>query len=327
MDKLTNKEVYENIVNSMPEGMRAKMPSYEKAIEMQLINIDMNDFIQTLTNKIGKMLYIEQHFNNPYDRFYYGEMPFGYNVEQLFSENQIVNELIENSLDLFNSSLPNLKGIVSNNQLVKSCKINISYQRLKSAFYSENGLINLINNILENVRTSMAKKKYDEVEKVLNKFPTGVDTNSNQLNFKQPVKVIQSQNIVKDIIKTIEDFTIPSTEFNPSKYENQCLKDDILVLVKSDTYAELMSNANKLLLNDYNIISVKSLPTEYTNLSSNTPITTKAVILDKRILPILISYNTIDVIENPNKLELEYYYVECFNLPINTFSNYTIISE
>ena len=45
-----------------------------------------NAFINTLTNRIGKSLFFDKVFNNPYKMFHKGMLPFGKSVEQLFVE-------------------------------------------------------------------------------------------------------------------------------------------------------------------------------------------------------------------------------------------------
>lgn len=334
MEKMTNEQIYNQVLEDMPAGMRGSYPSYAEAKTLNFVNLNLNDFIQTLSNKIGKMLYITQHFSNPYDSLIEGDMPYGYSVEQLFMENSTVKSLLENidedetgGQHIFNSSLPTLNGIVSNHQLIKKSKLSISQQRLKSAFYNEYGLEALINQTLETLRVSLNKDKYDETEKLLNNFAKGVDYKGEKLNFKQKPYIIETTNTIKGIIEMVENFTLHDTKHNPSKVDTQCLKSDIVIFVTPSVYGQIMASANWLFYGGYEIHSVKTIPNQVTNLSTLDTINSQAVVMDRRLLPMLLQYSGIEVVENPNSLELEYYYYECYNLPINTFSNYGIVTR
>ena len=135
MEKLTNKEIYDKLISTMPKDLGNSFPSYEEALRLNLINIDMNSFIETICNKIGKMLYIEQHFSNPFNELFYGEMPFGYSIEELFLEDSTVQSLLDgDEKEVFNSSLPRLNGLVANSRFDKKVKMALIVERLKSAF-------------------------------------------------------------------------------------------------------------------------------------------------------------------------------------------------
>lgn len=328
MDKLTNKELYDMLIKSMPSELGKSFPSYEEALSLNLVNINMNAFIDTLTNKIGKMLYIEQHFNNPFDILYAGEMPYGYSIEQLFLEDTEIVGILDKADEVFNSSLPRLKGIVSNSKLSKKAKVSISHERLKSAFVKEFGLYTLITSMLGNLKTSVSKDKFKEVEKTLSNFAKGLDYNEEKLNFKQkPCVIKKGNNLIETILETVEEFTLPNDKYNPCKTNTQCLKSDIVIFVKPNVYASLLSTYSGLLDGFYSIKSVKNLPNEVTNLTTNDSVEPLALIMDKRLIPIMLDYNGVEKIEDPSSLTINHYYYEVYDLPVNTFSNFAIISE
>lgn len=329
MEKLTNKEIYDKLISTMPKDLGNSFPSYEEALRLNLINIDMNSFIETICNKIGKMLYIEQHFSNPFNELFYGEMPFGYSIEELFLEDSTVQSLLEgNEKEVFNSSLPRLNGLVANSRFDKKVKMSISVERLKSAFLKEFGLYDLISKMLSNLKTSMSKDKYKEIERALKEFSKGLDYNGENLNFKQvPYKEVASSNLIESIVKIVEEFTLPSDKYNPSKFNTQCLKSDIIIFVETEIYAKLVSTDSILLRGEYNIKSISNLPTDITNLSTNDTINPVALIMDKRLMPIMLNYNGLDRIDDPNSLTTNYYYYENYSLPVNTFSNFAILTS
>lgn len=329
MEKLTNKEIYDKLISTMPKDLGNSFPSYEEALRLNLINIDMNSFIETICNKIGKMLYIEQHFSNPFNELFYGEMPFGYSIEELFLEDSTVQSLLDgDEKEVFNSSLPRLNGLVANSRFDKKVKMTLSAERLKSAFLKEFGLYDLISKMLSNLKTSMSKDKYKEIEKALKEFVKGLDSNGENLNFKQaPYKEVVSSNLIESIVKIVEEFTLPSDKYNPSKFNTQCLKSDIIIFVKSEIYAKLVSSDSILLRGEYNIKSISDLPTDITNLSTNDTINPVALIMDKRLMPIMLNYNGLDRIDDPNSLTTNYYYYENYSLPVNTFSNFAILTS
>lgn len=329
MEKLTNKEIYDKLISTMPKDLGNSFPSYEEALRLNLINIDMNSFIESIFNKIGKMLYIEQHFSNPFNELFYGEMPFGYSIEELFLEDSTVQSLLEgDENEVFNSSLPRLNGLVANSRFDKKVKMTLSVERLKSAFLKEFGLYDLISKMLSNLKTSMSKDKYKEIEKALKEFAKGLDSNGENLNFNQaPYKEVASSNLIESIVKIVEEFTLPSTKYNTSKFDTQCLKSDIIIFAKPEIYAKLVSTDSILLRGEYNIKSISNLPTDITNLSTNDTINPVALIMDKRLMPIMLNYNGLDRIDDPNSLTTNYYYYENYSLPVNTFSNFAILTS
>lgn len=329
MKKLTNKEIYDKLISTMPKDLGNSFPSYEEALRLNLINIDMNSFIESICNKIGKMLYIEQHFSNPFNDLFYGEMPFGYSIEELFLEDSTVQSLLEgDENEVFNSSLPRLNGLVANSRFDKKVKMTLSVERLKSAFLKEFGLYDLISKMLSNLKTSMSKDKYKEIEKALKEFTKRLDSNGENLNFKQaPYKEVASSNLIESIVKIVEEFTLPSDKYNPSKFNTQCLKSDIIIFVETEIYAKLVSTNSILLRDEYNIKSISDLPTVITNLVSNDTVKPIALIMDKRLMPIMLNYNGLDRIDDPNSLTTNYYYYENYSLPVNTFSNFAILTS
>lgn len=328
----SNKDFYNELIEDMPSGMRENFPSYDTLIQNRLSGINMNDFIQTLCNKIGKMMYFEQRFYNPYEVLFAGSLPYGYSVEELFMESPLVIDLLENFEgandefeSLYNTSSPKFHGLISNIQLIKKSKISISEKRVKSAFYNEGGLQRLLQTIISELRTTLAKEKYREFGVTLEHLALGVDYNNEQLQMKQPVSVLKVTNLVNDILKTIKDFTLTSDKFNMSKVSTQCTESDIVVYTTSENYSLIMNNYNAISSGRYDIRVVDNLPSEYNNGSGKTTIVTEAIVMDKRTIPALNNYDGTQVIENPNTLELDYFYYECFNLPVNTFSNFCLL--
>lgn len=332
---MTNEQIYNEILSEIPEGMRDNFPQFSSLNSDTIRNIKTDLFIDTLIRKIGKMLYLEQKFDNPYEILYREDrMPYGYSVEELFMESPVVIDLVENFEtssdeidDLFNTELPKVQDFVSTAQLIKKCKVSVSEKRLRTAFYSEGGLYRLLTTLMREIRTALDKEKYREIEVTLSNFAEGEDYNGTKLVLKQGIKCIKKTELVKDIIKTIESFRITSNEFNPSKVETQSTLDDIIVFVTPDTYSEIMRDYTILNTYKYNIRCVKSLPKCYNNGSGTADVTTRAMILDKNVLPVLVNYDGVETFVDPNKLETQYFYYECFNLPVNTFSNFALIVD
>ena len=100
-----------------------------------------NDFINTLTNRIGRQMFFDKVFNNPFKMLHKGELPYGKSIEQLFVEmaeekgfNEHFTGSNSNEGDLIGIVAPKVKPDYISQNFAYKFKTSISDLQLKGAF-------------------------------------------------------------------------------------------------------------------------------------------------------------------------------------------------
>lgn len=120
-----------------------------------------NQFINTLVNRIAFVRMTSAIFNNPYSMLKKGKIEFGESVEEIFVS---IVKAIEYSADKakdreFKRTLPDVHSTFHTMNWRVMYPITIQDEDLRMAFLNENGIVELVGKIVEQVYTSA---EYDE---------------------------------------------------------------------------------------------------------------------------------------------------------------------
>lgn len=191
--KVNNKELLETIADNSNAELRNLMPKKDVVVEgvrQQAYNFSetgaevyaileeyptaKNEFINTLTNKIGKTLFFNKVFNNPLKMLHRGRLPYGKTIEEMFvkeAEQKGFNEHFNGSKsaegDLIRASKPSVDvEYISQNYQYKF-KTSISDDMLAGAFTSAFGLNELLINIVEQLYSTVESSEYEDMKLIL----------------------------------------------------------------------------------------------------------------------------------------------------------------
>lgn len=289
-----------------------------------------NEFINVLTNQIGKQIYLNQVYKNPFSFMNCGELPFGKSIEMVFvdlikaknfnenfgSENTKVGSLLSKE-DM--SDIVHVSYFTENYR--HKYKITISDEQLKGAFRDSNGLQNLINMILITPINSKELDQYLLCKQALCNAEIQSETLTGYTELDENK---QAKLLTKKVRTYVEKFKFMTDNFNAGEVHTFTRPEDIVVFVTPETKALLDV---ELLASSFNMDKAKLIARiitidNFTKLKTSTnggkgtgeqgdveeDSKCLAIVCDKKLIQCYGTLNTSESIRNPENLETNTFY-------------------
>lgn len=335
MAKITNKDMLNSIRSTMSAESQEILPlatgdnSLEIYATLENYPTAKNEFINTLTNRIGKQMFFDKLFNNPFKMFHKGMLPFGKSVEQLFvemAEEKGFNEHFTGSStsegDLIGLVKPSVKVDYITQNFEYKFKTSISDLQLQGAFTSEYGLSELITRAVNSLLSSSQYAEFRDMKKVIYnpvKDSTGGSTIGTGLVQQIEADTIKSTAIVPlgasftpQVLATkIREYasvlTFPSKKYNLAGVNAWSQKEDLVLLTTAEQQAKLDVNVLAMAFNvslaDVNVRTV--IIDDLGTLTDGKKIV--AMLVDKDIIQCYDTINTTNTFYNPERLATNYF--------------------
>lgn len=335
-NKVTNKDMINSIRSTMSAESQNVMPlaTDDNAIEvyatLENYPTAKNEFINTLTNRIGKQMFFDKVFNNPLKMLHKGMLPFGKSIEQLFvemAEQKGFNEHFSGSTsaeaDLIGLVKPSVKVDYITQNFEYKFKTSISDLQLKGAFTTEYGLSELITRAVNSLLYSSQHSEFIDMKKILTQASEGSSGGSSigkgliQQIYDDPIKSTAmiplganytSQDLAIKVREYSSILTFPSTKFNLAGVMTWSNKEDLVLFTTPEHQAKLDVNVLAMAFNvssaDVNVrtIIIDDLGTIGTG--SNKVV---AVLADKDCIQAYDTINTTNTFYNPERLATNYF--------------------
>ena len=289
-----------------------------------------NEFINVLTNQIGKQIYLNQVYKNPFNFMNCGQLPFGKSIEMVFVDLIKSKNFNEN----FGSENTKVGSLLSKEDIsykVKvsyftenyrhKYKITISDEQLKGAFRSADGLQNLINMILI---TPINSKEFDQYLLCKQALCNAEIQSETITGYVEMDEVKQAKALTKKVRTYVEKFKFMSDNSNAGSVHTFTRPEDIVVFVTPETKALLDV---ELLASSFNMDKAK-LIARIVTIDSFTKLKTSttggkgtgeagdveeddkclAIVCDKKLIQNYGTLNTSESIRNPESLETNSFY-------------------
>lgn len=247
-----------------------------------------NEFINSLTNKVVKTLVFNRNYENKLKRFHKGVLEFGSSIEQIFvrqaevknwGEHFTGSDSVEGDLIRKQESTVYVN-YVSKNYEYKT-KVSISEQQLQTAFNNQQGLSQLVNELVVSATKALEVQEYKDMRDILINYPKALDYKGEALTSKTVNGTVISKDDIpvvsvgssepKAILKTLrrlaEDVQFLTNEFNASGVETSCDPSDLVFITNSTTKAEIDVDALASIFNldkaesKFSTIVIDKLPT------------------------------------------------------------------
>lgn len=289
-----------------------------------------NEFITVLTNQIGKQIYLNQVYKNPFNFMNCGALPFGKSIEMVFVDLIKAKNFNEN-FGQGNTKVGSLLEKEDMSDKVKvsyftenyrhKYKITISDEQLKGAFRDQNGLQNLINMILV---TPINSKEFDQYLLCKQALCNAVIQSETISGYATMDENKQAKVLTKKVRTYVEKFKFMSDQFNTGGVHTFTRPEDVVVFVTPETKAlldvELLASSfnmdkAKLMARIVTIDSFSKLKTEtsdgkgtgqYGDVEEDGKCL--AVVSDKKLIQNYGTLNTSESIRNPEDLETNTFY-------------------
>lgn len=238
----------EDYQNRIPEATRNNLKDIQTTVMTYAIN--KNEFIDTLLNKVVKTMITSKYYENPFKFFKKGSIPFGRTLENVFVDIIKAKSFEEKFGDgseagsLLGKEVANVKAEYYSENYRHKYKVSISDERLKSAFFTENGLQDLTNAIVNSALTSAENDEYLLIKSLI---CGGQFTEVEIANFDTLTEEEQAKKITKLAKTYINKFRFLSKNYNKQQVSTYSLASDCVILVTPETKAmidvDLLSTA------------------------------------------------------------------------------------
>lgn len=335
MAKITNKDMLNSIKATMSAESQEIMPmatgdnSIEIYATLENYPTVKNEFINTLTNRIGKQMFFDKLFNNPFKMLHKGMLPFGKSIEQLFvemAEEKGFNEHFTGSStsegDLIGLVKPSVKVDYITQNFEYKFKTSISDLQLKGAFTSEYGLSELITRAVNSLLSSSQYAEFRDMKKILTN--SVVDSSKGSTIGTGLIQQIYADTIKdtaiiplgesytpQDLAVKVREYssimTFPSKKFNLAGVNAWSQKEDLVLFTTPEQQAKLDVNVLAMAFNvslaDVNVrtIIVDDLGTTQGSQK------VVAVLADKDVIQAYDTINTTNTFYNPERLATNYF--------------------
>lgn len=267
------------IRNEASRGYQESIPSAKNTYDsrQQVMNAILeggyrNEFLEALYNRIGKVILMNQTFNQPWGVFKKGILEYGEVIEQIFVD--IAKPMIYNPAraesELYKREIPDVKTMFYVINFRNFYKQTVQEYSLKQAFLTETGLYDLVASII----TAMVNGAIAD-EFMAMKYVLGRAILDGKL---KPVTIstVQRDNY-EDIVSTIKgvsnDWTFPTSDYNSLGITRQVKKEDqylistsrfdsvisVSVLAKAFNMSEAEFNGKDILVDGFGKFDLKRL--------------------------------------------------------------------
>lgn len=247
---LTKTNVSVDVLNRIRESASV---NYQTAVPIATANADVirgigaiimdspnlqNEFLDTLINRIGKVVIKTRLFENPL-QFSKGELQYGESVEEVF-----VNLIEANQYDaqkgeseVWKRAFPSVRSQyhVLNSEIFY--KTSVSRRELDKAFLSGEGVANLVEAIIQKMYVSAAYDEFLMVKYIIAKAALDGTTAI------YPVAAVTDEASARQLLKAIKitsnNFEILSKDYNTAGVYNSSSKDDQYVIISNENDGNL----------------------------------------------------------------------------------------
>ena len=274
-----------------------------------------NAFINTLTNRVGKSMFFDKVFKNPYKMLHRGMLEYGKSIEQLFTEmaeKKGFNEHFTGSTteegDLIKAVKPSVKVDYITQNFEYKFKTSLSDQQLRGAFQNPYGLQSLLNHVVDSLASSVDYAEYVDIKGLIQSLAQDYVTGG-FLTYPASGNY-QIKDLAKRIRADVEHFGFPVT-MNLAGVLNWCKKEDLVIFttpeIKAELDVELLATAFNMDKTDFNlrVITVQSFDkVTCADGKKRTPI---LFLADKDLIQVYDTVNTTSTFYNPERLTTNYF--------------------
>ena len=247
---LTKTNVSVDVLNRIRESASV---NYQTAVPIATANADVirgigaiimdspnlqNEFLDTLINRIGKVVIKTRLFENPL-QFSKGELAYGESIEEVF-----VNLIEANQYDaqkgeseVWKRAFPSVRSQyhVLNSEIFY--KTSVSRRELDKAFLSGEGVANLVEAIIQKMYVSAAYDEFLMVKFIIAKAALDGSTAI------YPVSAVTDEASARQLLKAIKitsnNFEILSKDYNTAGVYNSSAKEDQYLIIDNENDGNL----------------------------------------------------------------------------------------
>lgn len=197
-----------------------------------------NEFLSALVNRIGRVILSSKMYENPWSAFKRGMLDYGETTEEIFTNIakpfQYDPDVAENKV--FKRVIPDVRTAFHTMNYQKFYKVTVTQEQLRQAFLSEDGVSQLIADIVNSLYTAA---NYDEFQvmkyllfkNILNSrlYPVTIDT----------VSTANMKSIIADVKSMSNKLEFMSDKYNVAGVKTHSKKNEQYILIDADFQAKM----------------------------------------------------------------------------------------
>lgn len=287
---------------------------------LQLNQTTLNEFINSLVDRIGLVVMKQVTLNNPLKKFKKGAMPLGKTIEEIFvdltSEYRYDPEEAEEKV--FGRVIPNVKTMFHQRNRQGYYKQTIQDESLQSAFISWDDFGRFVSQIINAIYNSAELDEYKYMKLIVdNYFAKG---QFKVISITDPTSSTTStKEFVKKLRAVAEKMTLPfgSRDYNALAVHTRSEMNDLHLLISAEIKAEMDI---EVLASAFNMSKVEFLG-NITVIDDFASQGLEAVLVDKDWYMVYDTLQKMETIRNPQGLYWNYYYHIWQVLSASRFTN------
>lgn len=206
-----------------------------------------NEFISTLVNRIGLVIFKNMSYTNPLKIFKKGTLDYGEVVEEIFvnlcasydfnyqgSYTDPTSGATEENP--FKRETPDVRVYFHELNSEKVFKTTYTEEMLNRAFVSANGVYEMISRIIASVYTTYEVFEWEQTKKLMADAFVNTDIKTIQLT-ADPATTAGASELVKKARALSRKWTMPSKDYTAAGVTNTCPVADQIVIMDADTEA------------------------------------------------------------------------------------------
>ena len=290
-----------------------------------------NSFIDTLVNRIGKVIVQSRLYRNPWKSFKQGYMELGDTVEEIYIKLLEAHDFdpLKAETEVFKREIPQALSALHSINFRKFYKVTVGMAELRAAFVTWDGLYNLIGRIMEQMYTSA---NYDEW--LLMKFVVSHAIVNGMFYIKKIPEVTASNmnDVTAVMVETSNNLTFMDGSYNPMGVETYSDKSSQITIINTRFSAlqniEVLATAfnmdkaelqgNVVMVNSFSftnaeqkrlkkLISESDYTNFFTEANQNALNSVPAVTVDKSFFMIIDNLYDTEDLKNPEGLSWQYW--------------------
>lgn len=337
MSKVENKDMLNAIRNEASLEYQNNIPEATGLNDLQIFRAlesfptAKNEFINSLTNRVGKQLFFDKVFNNPYKMLHKGELPYGKTVELMFTEmaeekgfNEHFTGSTTNEGDLIGIVAPKIKvDYISQNYEYKF-KTSISNQQIRGAFSDRFGLFELINRAVNSLLSSSEYAEFRDMKKILTNLQADTSKGSKigkgmiqkmyedsriKNNVIIPLgETVKASDLTKKVRMYSNKLTFPSDKYNTAGVKTWTNKKDLVLFTTPEIQADLDVDVLAYAFNvSHGDVDVRTILVDEFGTTKSGGNEVVAVLADKDLIQAYDTINETSTFYNGEKLSTNYF--------------------
>lgn len=234
---------------------------------------NLNEFLETVVNKIGRQEWSSRAYVNPLRKFKKGFIENANEIEEIYV--QRVQGLAQNKdgTDTLKRVKPGVKTLYHTQNFEKCYTATVSDKQVRTAFHTKEGIRRISDEILSQQHTGVEYDEYVEMKKAIESFAGAIPVGAKR-TITDVTDNTSAKELVKAIKKDIGKMAFRSTTY--CQYEQHTRPEDLVLFIHIDYQAEIDV---ELLASAFNIDKAE-IPSRVVFVDGFTDTNLKAVLMD-----------------------------------------------